>query len=478
MPLMMKRYLWIIFLLLILLTPFVMQKLLGVTSKAKPSADAMQLIVYTAHAEGIRREFGTAFQAYYKKTFGQDVYLDYTALSTNELANILKDRRETIFKASGTYHVDVLWGGGDFYFDHDFSPYLKEMKLDPAIMAEAFPKPTLNGLPLYDQSKKDPVPHWYGAALSSFGITYNKQVLKALNLPEPTTWIDLANPGYANWLGLADPVASGSVKQAFMAIVERAMVDASNNHESEDLGWQRGMGQVRLICSNARLFASGSNLVPGLIASGDTAAGMTIDMYGRTQVDAVTDHRLAYVQPAGATVINPDPIALVDGSEHELLATRFIEFVLSRQGQLLWNTRAGRPGGPVSTNLRRLPIMPSIYDDMSNMTDQDNPYTASQGFNKSPDREKTFGILGDLIQCSCIDCLPELAQTRQVISRSTRAADLTQQLETFPFDQKEALRRGAAYAAASPVDKLAMKRAWTEEFKAEYERLRAEAMVR
>ena len=248
-------------------------------------------------------------------------------------------------------------------------------------------------------------------------------MLKSLKLPEPTTWSDLARPGYANWLGLADPVASASVRTAFMAIVERAMADAANNHESEDLGWQRGMGEVRLICSNARLFASGSSLVPGLISSGDTAAGMTIDFYGRSQVEAVTDGRLAYVQPAGATVINPDPIGLVEGAENEIVAKRFIEFVLSRQGQLLWNTKWGAPGGPKSTNLRRLPIMPSVYDDMSNFTDKDNPYTTSMGFNKSSAREKTFPIIGILIECSSSTAFPNCSRpARQSSPRPGRAS--------------------------------------------------------
>jgi hypothetical protein len=89
------------------------------------------------------------------------------------------------------------------------------------------------------------------------------------------------------------------------------------------------------------------------------------------------------------------------------LAQQFIEFVLSREGQLLWNTKPGAPGGPRSSALRRLPIRRDVYADMSNFTDQVNPFVAASSFNKSNAREKTFGIMGELIQFSCIDLLDE-----------------------------------------------------------------------
>jgi ABC-type Fe3+ transport system substrate-binding protein len=485
----MRRYLIAILFVLVLVTPFVLRRLLGETSVAKPSSTATPLVVITPHSEEIRREFAGAFSAWYKEKFNQDVYIDYIGLATEDIRRLMDDRRDTLYQdGKGSYGIDVAWGGGDYVFDVQLKPHLKGVAIDPAILARAFPNPTLNGLPLYDLSNKPP--HWYGAALSGFGITYNRPVVRYLQkldprTPEPKTWTDLGAPGYFGWLALADPGRSASSKQAFMAIVERAMVDAHDHGKTEDEGWQIGMGQVRMICSNARTFASGSSLIPGMIATGDAAAGTTIDYYGRSEVQAMGEDRLAYVQPVGATIINPDPIAMVLGVENhapgrEIIARRFIEFVLSEQGQLLWNKKAGSPGGPKKDNLRRLPIMPSVYDDMSDFTDKDNPYTSAAGFNKSPKREGTFGILGEIIDASCVDCLPELQQTRKVIEsmkNGNRRRELEARLGRFPYDQKEALVRGAIWKKASPVEQLAIKRAWTDEFKAEYERLRTEASV-
>jgi ABC-type Fe3+ transport system substrate-binding protein len=478
----MRRYFLIILFALVLITPFILRMVLGAQASSPAANGAAPLVIITSHVESVRREFADAFRDWHKKTYGQDVNVDYISLGTGDIVSMLKDRAEVLYPKLHTYQIDIAWGGGDYIFNNDLKPFLQDgVHLDPAIMAAAFPKPTLNGLPLYD-AKNNP-PHWWGAALSSFGITYNNSVIEYLKrdhpkLPEIKTWNDLSAPGYFGWLVLADPGPSASAKQAFSAIVEKAMADASAHGESEDIGWARGMGQVRKICSNARSFASGSSLVPGIIASGDAAAGMTIDYYGRSEVEAIGHGRLGYVQPAGATVINPDPIAMVKGAEHQEVAKHFIEFVLSRQGQLLWNTRAGAPGGPKSTNLRRLPIMPSVYDDMSNFTDPDNPYASSGGFNKSDAREHTFGILGELIEDSCINCLPELQQTRKEILKSKHARELDARLGMFPFNQQEALRRAAVFKTASPVDQLALKRAWTEEFKAEYATLRTEAELK
>ncbi len=204
---------------------------------------------------------------------------------------------------------------------------------------------------------------------------------------------------------------------------------------------------------------------------------MTIDYYGRSEVEAVGANRLGYVQPVGATVTNPDPIAMVMGAEHPVVAQRFIEFVLSQQGQLLWNKRVGTPFGPKSTNLRRLPIMPSVYADMSDFTDKDDPFKSSGGFNKSDAREKTFGIIGELIEVSCMDCLEELRDTRAAILASPHAKELDARLGIFPFDQKEALRRAAVFKVATPVEQLALKRAWAEEFRSEYALLRVDAQL-
>jgi iron(III) transport system substrate-binding protein len=462
---------------LVLVTPFVLREFAGVKTSESAGPDADKLVIITSNAEGIRREFLDAFRVYYKLKFGKDVNIDYIAYGSEDERRYLEDQSKLVTPEHPTMDVDLAWGGGDFLFDVQLSKYLAPADIDPAVMKLAFPSPTLNGLPLYDAKHKPP--NWIGTALAGFGITYNRAVLRYLKLPDPQTWSDLADPKYANWLILADPSKSTSAKAAFMAVVERAMADSAAKGESEDIGWQRGMGTVRLICSNARMFTDGSSTVPGLIASGDGAAGMTIDYYGKTEVEAVGD-RLGYVQPRAATIINPDPIALIKGAPHKQAATRFIEFVLSKQGQTLWDVPPGSPDGPRTTSLRRLPIMPSIYAEVKNLQDPEDPFTSSAGFNKSPKREDpTFRIVGELIQCSCVNNLDELRATRAAIEAAPepRRSTLREKLGEFSVTEAQAVIRQKTYynSHADPVINLGLMRDWTNDFRKEYRQLRDEA---
>jgi spermidine/putrescine-binding protein len=300
-------------------------------------------------------------------------------------------------------------------------------------------------------------------------------VLNYLGVGEMRTWRDLSDPKLMGWVALADPTRSSSAKQTFMVIVERAMADAAEQGRSEDEGWAEGMGLIRLIAANVRIFTESSSIVPIMVSTGDAGAGMAIDFYGRSQAGAVGDARMGYVEPVGATIMNPDPIAVVKGAAHRETAIRFIQFVLSEKGQRLWNTRPGAPGGPKQTAIRRLPIRESVFAEMRDFTDQVNPYKAAGGFNKSNAREKTWGVLGELIEASCISLLEELRETRKAILASPRAKELDAKLGRFPFDQKEALRRFEEWKKAPAGRRLEVKRRWEAEFREEYRRLKEAA---
>ncbi len=470
----MRRYGSLILFAVVLIVPFLLRGAIGKSSPGKIAVEEdLRLILISPHTEGIRREFNDAFAAWHQARFGKPAMLDFRSYGGGG-SDILRifEASAGMYRQLGTYGYDVIWGGGDDLFNRQLRrlDVLEPVEIDPDLFARVFPSPSLGGVALYDLAS-DP-PAWYGTALASFGIVYNKNVFDYLERPPPATWKDLRDPALRGWIALADPTRSASAKMAFMIIVERAMADAAIEGRSEDAGWADGMGLVRQIAANARLFTDSAGLVPSLVSQGNAAAGMAIDFYGRSQVDAVGDARMGYIEPVNATVINPDPIAVVKGAPHRELAVRFIEFVLSDAGQRLWNTRAGAAGGPAQTSLRRLPISPAVYADPRDFTDRVDPFTSNAGFNKSERREKTFGILGELIEASCMIPLEQLQRTRMAILTSPRAAELDRRLGTFPFDQGEALRRLDEWKRARPIERLKMQRRWTAEFREEYDQLR------
>ena len=92
---------------------------------------------------------------------------------------------------------------------------------------------------------------------------------------------------------------------------------------------------------------------------------MAIDFYGRFQSEAVRrpdgSSRLRYFTPVGGSSFGADPIGMLRGAPSPELAREFIAFVLSAEGQKLWNWKVGAPGGPQKYALRRLPILPELY---------------------------------------------------------------------------------------------------------------------
>ena len=239
----------------------------------------------TPHLETVRRKFDRAFAAWYANKYHRGVSIEYLSFGGGEIVKFFQ-ASEAAYERTGTYNVDLVWGGSDSLFSDALgSKYLETVALEPGVLEAAFPTPDIGGVPLYDQSPGGP--RWFGAALSSFGILYNRDVLAYLHLPEPRTWADLADPRYSGWLELADPTRSASAKAALQVIVEREIETASQEHRPQEEAWARGMGLIRQIAANAKGFTQAANELPGTVSNGDVAAAMSIDFYARSQIAAV-----------------------------------------------------------------------------------------------------------------------------------------------------------------------------------------------
>ena len=119
----------------------------------------------------------------------------------------------------------------------------RQFTLPPELMKRAFAVPDLGGLPLYDRASP---PQWFGTALSSFGIAYNRDVVAHLGLPEPKTWRDLADARYRSWIVMADPTLSSSAKAAYMTVVERSISAGSRPTSAQ---WRRRISSLRFTFS-------------------------------------------------------------------------------------------------------------------------------------------------------------------------------------------------------------------------------------
>ncbi|GEM_PF-72618 len=243
-------------------------------------------------------------------------------------------------------------------------------------------------------------PYLFGAVVSTFGICYNLDRLRDLGMEKspPLRWDDLADPIYIGQIGVADPTKSGSVAKAFEMMIHQkcyqsvraaGFTDAdiekyeqkiraarlplgevppdvpAEYQRAVEQGWLDGLRLVQRIGANARYFTDSAGKVPVDVGAGDATAGLAIDFYGRYQAQIARGpdgrERMAYVTPVGGSSVSCDPISLMRGAPNREVATRFIEFVLSEDGQKLWTYRVGTPGGPEKYALRRLPIRRDFY---------------------------------------------------------------------------------------------------------------------
>lgn len=326
--------------------------------------------------------------------------------------------------------IDLFFGGGAFDFERQATAGLlvardASGRHGPAALAEAHPEwfsdavmpQSFGGEPY-----RDPEFRWVGTVLSSFGICYNRDVLDQLGISEaPDAWLDLEDPRYFGQIALADPTKSGSTTKAFeMLVQERIQTLARERGLDGDAavaaGWDEAMRLILRISANSRYFTDSSAKVPRDVAAGDAAAGMCIDFYGRSYNELHHDpatgrSRVEFVMPVGGSSIGADPVAMLRGAPHPELAHRFIEYLLSPDGQKIWNYRVGAPGGPAREALRRPPIRRDFYttENRVHMTDPDfNPYEAAADFTYHPEwTAALFNSLRFVIRAACMDAHDE-----------------------------------------------------------------------
>ena len=325
------------FLLLLLLA--------GVSFSCARAAD-YEVIVISPHWDGIKEETSRAFSAWHEKKYGQPATIRWRdAGGASQIVRFLIAE----YKTNPSTGIDVLYGGGvDLYHDLEndglLTPYNPPADILGQIPAQ------LNGMDILD-----PGHEWFGAALSGFGIITNERVRQAVGLPEAHTWADLTDPRLAGWISACDPRASSSVMQIYEIILQ-------------SYGWEKGWAVLTEMSGNVRHFLTSAPASAVEVGMGDAAYGIAIDFYGQAQAGYYGPQNVTFVLPEGQTVITPDSIAILKNPPHPELARHFVEFVLSREGQLLWMLPKGAPGGATRNIINRMSVQPALYDELSGVT--------------------------------------------------------------------------------------------------------------
>ena len=314
----------------------------GGTAGSSPSN---VLTIISPHSNQIQNEFETAFKA---KNPGVSIkWIDKGAT----VADLRFVQSQFKSKPDGIGIDCFFGGGGETFAELDGAGSLQPLSSDFGVPAQ------LNGVPLVGPEKK-----WVAAALSDFGILYNKALFTRDKLPLPKTWADLGDPRLRGRVALADPRHSGSAHAVFEIILQTS-------------GWDAGWKTLNRMAANAREFSRSASDLPQSVARGDTIASTAINFYALAAIERAGGGKLGYVSPQGGVVQTPDPIGILKGAPNLELARKWVSFVMSPEGQKLWMLPKGAEGGPQAASLFRQPALPTLYQPIpKNALVQSSPY--------------------------------------------------------------------------------------------------------
>ena len=498
--------------------------IIAVPFTLKPKNDLLAeaddtVVIVTPHNEQIRYEFSRAFGEFYQQSTGRTIRIDWRMPGgTSEIARYIKGAYyaafERMWKAAGrdwtaevaaTFDnanaqsearreflaadvgigVDLFFGGGAFDFQQQadagrlvdcgilqtHSDWFRDNSIPQRVSGEIF----------YDAGGC-----WIGTALSSFGICYNPDFLRRLEVREiPTSWADFGDPRFFKQVALADPTQSGSAAKTFEMIIQQQMQEAflkasgsANEETCLRLGWSRGLQIIQRASANARYFTSAASQVPIDVSLGNAALGMCIDFYGRFQSEALhidnSRSRLQYFTPAGGSAVGADPIGLFRGAPNARAAKLFIEFVLSLEGQKLWNFEVGAPGGPKKYALRRQPIRKELYAPEYEPFRSDpgvNPYEEAKSFTYHPMwTSPLFKVLSFIIRVMSLDSHDEqVAAWRALIEAGfpPQATSRFSNMDAVGYEQALGKLR-PALNAANHIEEVQLARELGQHFRNQY----------
>jgi ABC-type Fe3+ transport system substrate-binding protein len=408
-----------------------------------------ELVIVSPHSPEIRVEFSRAFSAYHKARTGRDVLVKWLDVGgTGEAIQYIRSRNAEKRQAGG---VDLFFGGGDFPF--------VQLKKQGLLAPHGVPDSILRNIPRYlggvELFPADST--WYGAALSSFGIAYNRAALAQNNLPLPATWEDLAEPACRGWVSSGDPRYSGSMHTMYEILLQA-------------YGWQKGWDIICRMGANVQTFEQGASMSVKAVSLGQAAYGLAIDFYALTEIQRYGNARLGFCLPEGLSAINADGIAVLKGAPNAALAGEFVDFVLS-EGQKLWAFKPGQPGGPHQYALCRFPIDSTVYTlDPASLSIEHNPYSLASTL-KYDGRTagKRWAILGDLVAAYVITPHRELKRCWSEVIRKGLTPQQYGPLFAPELAEAEALELSAKWGdKAFAQQRIELMNRWTAQAKKRY----------
>ncbi|HTR78140.1 MAG TPA: extracellular solute-binding protein [Gemmatimonadaceae bacterium] len=249
------------------------------------------LIVYSPHDKDLLTYFQQAFEAAHP-----DVDVQWVDMGSQDILDRLRSEK-------ANPQADVWFGAPAETFNRGAAEGLID-GYRPSWAAAVPPE------------AHDPSDRWYGTYMTPEVIAYNTDIVSAAQAPQD--WDDVLAPRWKGTIIIRDPVASGSMRAIWAAILSRSI--AHTGSTAQGWAWLR-----RLDASTKEYVINPTMLYLKL---GQREGSISLwDMPDIATLQQQKKYPLAYVIPASGTPLLVDAIAIVHGAKHAAAAKAFYEFV-------------------------------------------------------------------------------------------------------------------------------------------------------
>ena len=275
--------------------------LLAALAAAPAAAQETTLTLYTSQPNEDAQQTVDAFTA-----ANPDVAVEFVRDGTTQIMSRLLAEIE-----AGQAQPDLLLIADDVT--------METMKAEGHLMA--YPEADISA---YGAGLHDPDGTYFGTKLITTGM------IRAVDAPmEVTSWQDLAAPEAEGQVVMPSPLTSGA-----------ALIHYATLRGAEGLG----QDYFEALAANGALADGGNGGVFRAVAGGEKTYGIVVDFLPIRE--AAAGSPVEFVFPEEGVSAVTEPVAIMTGTDAPDAARRFVDFLLSREGQALAASQGYLPAHP------------------------------------------------------------------------------------------------------------------------------------
>ncbi len=272
--------------------------LLSLLAAGCGSQSEKSLVVYSPHGKELLEDFARRFEAAHP-----GVKVDWFDMGAQDVLDRVRSEK-------ANPQGDIWWG----------APAPTFMQAAREGLLQAY-RPSWAAA--VDSAFHDPHDFWYGTWITPEIIMFNRETLTRATAPQD--WDEVLSEKWRDQIVLRDPLASGTMRAIFFAMIYRAYRETGST--------AAGFDWLRRLDANTKSYAANPALLYLALARG--GAAFTLWNHPDVPLQANTyGYPFDYVVPRSGVPLVPEGLAIIAGAKHPELARQFYEFITSPESFL------------------------------------------------------------------------------------------------------------------------------------------------